>query len=501
MKRILYMIALLPLVVCTTFATHGTRMVGFNAKSVGRGGTSFGIFDSPSLMMTNPAGIAFLDAPAIDGDFSLMVPGLHFTNTLNLNQEGKTNYFPVVSLAYVNPQKNSDWSWGIGAFTQGGMGADFTLNHALFTDNTGAFVPQTYHSKLAVMQGGPSVAYRISPDLAIGASAHLMYSMLEFTMPYSISPSSMKGVVNPATGMTFGDLFAAPPAQGGFGYTEVTAAAGMTDLTALGFGAKIGIAYKLSEKVSLGVCYTSPSSLTYKNGKATMDMTAQMNDAFGKAVQGYMMQTPEATPQEAQGAIMQQFTGMGIDLTKGAVAHYNLEAKLKFPQSIGVGTSIKATNEFRLALDVEWVNWKNAFDKMSLSMTDGENPNINTMLGSTGSFNIDFPMQWKDEYAFRFGGEYDVNPALTIRAGYAYGSNPVPQETVFPVFPAIVDNHVMLGASYAVSAPLSVHAAYELALNKKETAASSSVVAAEFNNSTSELQENVFHLSLTWTLQ
>ena len=500
MKRILFAMVLSVLVVCTAFATHGTRMVGFNAKTVGRGGTGFGIFDSPALMMTNPAGIAFLDAPSIDGNFSLMVPGLHFTNTLN-DQEGKTNYFPIAALAYVNPEKGSDWSWGVGAFTQGGMGADFSLDHNLFRDNTGVFIPQTYHSKLAVMQGGPSVAYRLSPDLAIGVSAHLMYSMLEFTMPYSMSPSLMKGVVNPSTGMTFGDVFAASPAQGGFGYTEVTAAAAMSDLTATGFGAKIGIAYKLNDRVSFGVSYTSASSLTYKNGKATMDMTAQMNDAFGKAVQGYMMQNPTATQQEAQGAVMQQFAGMGIDLSKGAVAQYNLEAKLKFPQSIGVGTSVKATDALRLALDAEWVNWKNAFDKMSLSMTGGANPNINTMLGSTGSFNIDFPMQWKDEYAFRFGGEYDLNPDLTVRAGYSYGSNPVPQETVFPVFPAIVDNHVMLGGSYRISAPLTVHAAYELALNKKEVAASNSVVAGEFNNSTSELQENIFHLSLTWMLE
>ena len=496
--RIIVTATALMMIVASAFATHGTRMVGFNAKTVGRGGTGFGIFDSPALMMTNPAGIAFLDAPAIDGNFSLMVPDLHFTNTLN-SQEGKTNYFPIAALAYVNPQKDADWSWGIGAFTQGGMGADFTLNHDLFRDNTGAFIPQTYHSKLAVMQGGPSVAYKLSPDLAIGISAHLMYSMLEFTMPYSMDPALMGGIAMP--GMTFGAMFAAPPTQGGFGYTEVTAAAAMSNLTALGFGAKVGIAYKLNETISLGLSYTSPTSLTYKNGKATMDMTAQMNDAFGKAVQGYMMQNPSATPEEAQGAIMHQFAGMGIDLTKGAVAHYDLQVKLKFPQSVGLGTSIKATNALRFAFDVEWVDWKNAFGKMSLSMTNGENPNINTMLGTTGNFNIDFPMQWKDEIAFRFGGEYDVAPDLTIRAGYAYGSNPVPQETVFPVFPAIVDNHIMLGGSYAVTNPLTIHAAYELALNKQQNAAPHSTVAQEFNNSTSELQENIFHLSLTWTLQ
>ena len=480
-----------------SLATHGTRMIGFNAKTVGRGGTGFGIFDSPALMMTNPAGITFLTAPVLDGNFSLMIPGVHFTNTLN-DRDGETNYFPIAALGYVNPLRDSDWSWGIGVFTQGGMGADFSLDHDLFRDQTGSFIPQEYHSKLAVLQGGPSVAYRLMPELSIGVSAHLMYSTLEFQMPYSLDPSIMKGVINPGTGMTFGDLFAAPPAQGGFGYMEVTAAAEMNGLQAVGFGGKIGVAYQLSERVSFGASYTSPTSFTYKSGSATMDMTAQLNNAFGLAVQGYLAQNPGATQQEAQGAVMQQFGQLGIDLAQGVVAEYDLEAKLKFPQSIGIGTSIQASKDLRFALDLEWVNWKNAFDDMTLSLSNGDNPNINRMLGSTGDLSIDFPMRWKDEFAFRVGGEYDVTPTFTLRAGYAYGSNPVPETTVFPVFPAIVEDHLMLGGSYQIFEPFTVHAAFELALNNQQVAANNNMVAHEFNGSTSELKENIFHLSLTW---
>lgn len=487
-------------VVSSALATHGTRMVSFNALSVGRGGTGIGIFDNPSLMMSNPAGIAFLDVPMIDGSFSLMVPHLHFTNVHN-SQVGKTNYFPIIGIGYANPGKESDWSWGAGVFTQGGMGADFTLNHTLFRDQSGSFIPQAYHSKLAVMQGGPSVAYRITPDFSIGVSAHLKYSMLEFRMPYSLSPTIMKGVVDPNTGMTFGALFAAPPAQGGFGYSEVTAAAAMDNLTAFGFGARIGLAYKVNEQLTLGLNYAAPSTMKYKNGTATMDMTAQMNDAFGKAVQGYMMQNPGATQEQAQAAVMQQFGQMGIDLTKGVAAEYNLQAKLKFPQSIGFGAAVRASEELRFALDAEWINWKNAFDNMTLTLSNGANPNINRMLGNSGSFSVEFPMQWKDQIALRVGGEYDVSGELTVRAGYAYGSNPVPDATVFPVFPAIVENHLMIGGSYALTEALAVHGAYELALNKRQNAASQSVVANEFNSSTSELSENIFHVSLTWALR
>jgi long-chain fatty acid transport protein len=479
----------------SALATNGTRVVGFNAKTIGRGGTTIGLFDSPMLMMTNPAGISFLKGSSIDANFSLMVPSMKFTNVLNTDVEGKTNYFPLPGLAYVNQNPDASFTWGIGAFTQGGMGADFSLKHQLFP------TAQEYHSKLAVMQGGPSIAYKITPQFSVGVSAHLVYSQLEFKMPYSLLPSVLKGTPNGVPpGMTFGSLFSAPPAQGGFGYSEVTAAANMSDLTSFSFGGKIGLAYNLNDNVSVGLSYTLPTTLTYKGGKADMDMTAQMNDAFGRAMQGYMAANPSATQQQAQAAIMAQFAGMGIDLSKGVAASYDLDVKLKLPQSIGAGISFKATPRFRISAEAEWINWSSAFDNMTLTLSNGNNVNVNTMLGNAGNFEILFPMNWKDSYNIRFGGEYDIVAAFTLRAGYSYGSNPVPQETVFPVFPAIVENHVMVGASYIVTGPVSIHVAYELALNKKQTAASQSVVAQEYNGSTSQLGENLFHVSLSWLL-
>jgi long-subunit fatty acid transport protein len=308
----------------------------------------------------------------------------------------------------------------------------------------------------------------------------------------------MKGVANPLTGMTFGDMFAAPPTVGGFGYTEVTASAAMSDLSAFGFSGKLGVAWKVNENVSFGLSYTSPSSLTYKNGKAAMDMTAQLNDAFGKAVQGYLAQNPGTTPQAAQAAVMKQFGQLGIDLSKGAVANYDLEVGLKFPQALAFGTSVQVSGALTLAADVEWVNWKNAFDKMTLNLSNGSNPNINTMLGNNGTFSLAFPMDWKDALCFRLGAEYKASDLLTLRAGTAIGSNPVPAETVFPVFPAIVEDHIMVGASYRLSEPLVLHAAYELAINNKQTASAQSLIAQEYNGSTSQLNESIIHIALSW---
>ena len=93
-SKILLFLFVLVVVGDSASATDGTRMVGFNAKMMGRGGASIGVFDSPTLMMTNPAGISFLPHDALDVNFSLMIPTVHFQNGSN-DVDGTTNYFPL----------------------------------------------------------------------------------------------------------------------------------------------------------------------------------------------------------------------------------------------------------------------------------------------------------------------------------------------------------------------------------------------------------------------
>lgn len=495
-KRTIILSILLIIPFAFVHAQNGTMLLGYDAQTMGRGGTTIAVFDNPQLMMSNPGGLSFLKRSMLDANFSLMVPALHFQNNIN-DLNGNRNYYPLPSLSYVN-RNDSKWTWGVGFFTSGGMGADFNMNHALFRDQSGNYIPQKYHSMLAVMQGGPSVAYKFSPAFSIGLSAHLVYSMMEFQMPYSLSPSVLKGVANPSNGMTFGQMFAAPPSQGGFGYNEVTAAANMKDLSSLTFSGRIGIAYKPNDEFSFGITYSLPTDLKYKNGKATMNMTAQFQDALAKAIAGYMAQNPGASQQDAQTAVMQQFSQMGIDMQKGMIAQYDMEADLKLPQSIGVGMAVNATKALHFAFDGSWYNWANAFDQMKLSMTNGNNVNINKMMGNDGSFNINFPLEWKNTIVLKFGTEYDINQKFTVRGGYVYGSNPVPDRTVFPVFPAIVENHATLGFSYAIIEPLKVNVAVEHAFKNKQRATNPSLIATEYNSSSSQLSTTLFHLSLTW---
>ncbi|MGB9695891.1 MAG: OmpP1/FadL family transporter [Ignavibacteria bacterium] len=511
MKKVLLFMALV-VFISTAGAQNGTRLIGFDARSMGRGGTSVGYFDGPELMMTNPGGISFLSNSVVNADFSLMIPSLKFQNTLN-TADGDKNYFPLPSAGYINKyKKNSKWTWGIGIFTNGGMGADFNLRNSLYRTQTFSYNPndstyypvkgdyslEKYHSKFAVMQGGLSIAYKLSESFSAGISGHLVYSQMEFQMPYSLSPSIMKGTPNNNPSVTFGQMFSALPPNG-FGYNEVTASANMTDLNVFTFGGKIGLAYKVNEKLTFGLTYSSPVTLKYKNGKATMDMSKQFEDAFGKAIVGFYSQpgTHGAPLDTAMKYVGINFYQMGIDMSKGVQASYDLEVGLKLPQSVSFGVSFQPIDNFKFGLDVEWLNWANAFDKMTLTMTNGSSDNVNKMMGGN-SINIDFPLNWKNSVIVKVGTEFFTGKEFTMRLGYAYGSNPVPENTIFPVFPAIVEHHLTIGAGYKFNNNTELNFAYETGLNKSLTGSNPHTVASEFANSTSELQTSIFHLSFNY---
>ncbi len=473
-------------------STNGTYLNGFSPLTVGRGGLAYGFYDSPTLMMTNPAALSFMPGSRVEADFSVLIPKLHFKNSLN-NKDGESQTFPMFDVAYANRYSNSNWSWGIGVFTQGGMGSKFYLKNQLFPED------KEYYSKFGVIEGGPTVVYKAGDDISLGASVHLLYGMMEMKMPFSLLPSFLGGIAIP--GMTFGQMFGAPTSMGGLGYNEVTAYASLEDLAGVGVNGNISAQYKVNDQLTVGAGFSTNSTLKLKNGTATMDMTDQFNDAFSRMVSGALMQMginpANATAAQlaaAQQGVMQQLGQMGIDPQAGMKATYDVQADIKQPAKMGIGFSYRATSMLTVGADVEYILWKTAFDRMALKFSNGDNANINKMMGSP-DFNYDFPLDWENTYVIKLGAQMEFSPMLTGRLGFIHGKNPVPDKTLFPVFPAIVENHITAGFTLNITQKLAFNGAYELALNKSQTT-NESVIAQEYVNSTSELMEHLVHASI-----
>jgi long-subunit fatty acid transport protein len=110
--------------VSSLYAQNGTIPVGYNARSFGRGGTSIGFFDNAGLMMSNPAGLSFLNEQVFDINAIIMLPAPAFMNykknangtptaqTLN-GADGYKDPFVLPSAAYVHKFNDSKFTLGL----------------------------------------------------------------------------------------------------------------------------------------------------------------------------------------------------------------------------------------------------------------------------------------------------------------------------------------------------------------------------------------------------
>lgn len=466
-------------------ATNGMETTASGGRAAGMGGVDIAIATDATAMNTNPAGLMQLTGHRIDFGTALLIPTLHFKNDLN-DEDGAINVFPMPVMAYAYRFQSVPLALGFGVFTQGGMGADFQLDHAVLGPD------QDYYSSLGYIKLAPTIAYQPHKMVSLGAAFNFGWASMGMKMPFSVQPSIMQGEASRAgTKLSFGSLF-----ENMLGYEELTATADLEGANAFGYGAKFGVLFHPHEKVSLGLAYNLQSTLTF-NGKAKMDMAGQFDDALPKMVEAFMAMPSVSTPEEAQAAVGAFFAENGIDPAAGYEAEYDAEIKFAWPQKLAFGVAVTPIESLLLGVDVSWINWAATMEKFEMTLSNGDNENINKMMGSD-EVAADIPLEWTDQIVLAFGGQYEFAPGVFGRLGYNYGKNPVPDTTVFPVFPAIVEHHFTVGGGYTYDDFFSVNAAYELAVPNTQEAADDHKIANEYNGSESTLGEHTAHLMLSF---
>jgi long-chain fatty acid transport protein len=116
------------------------------------------------------------------------------------------------------------------------------------------------------------------------------------------------------------------------------------------------------------------------------------------------------------------------------------------PQQIGLGYAFRPIEPLKLEFDVIWTDW-NALDRLRIS---SDNPLINGQ---------QIPADWRSGFTYRLGGQYAINDNWTVRAGYAYSENAIPDQTYTPIVPDSDYHLIALGLGYTTG-PLSLDLAY-----------------------------------------
>jgi long-chain fatty acid transport protein len=147
------------------------------------------------------------------------------------------------------------------------------------------------------------------------------------------------------------------------------------------------------------------------------------------------------------------------------------------PENFGIGIAVKATPDLTIAADIVQINYSkvdsiangvgNFYNCPALVLAFTQQPGGSASSCLGGSNGPGFG--WEDQTVFKLGVQYRVNDEWTVRAGWNYAEQPIPQEQTFfnVLAPGVVEHHLTLGASWNLDKSQELTFAYMHAFEKE----------------------------------
>jgi long-chain fatty acid transport protein len=362
-------------------ATNGMRMIGFGPVQGSMGGVGVGATLDSCSVLSNPAGLTELGRrldvglswfkPTVDykASESPLPPG--FGGAVVAQPDKKIDSdrggSPIPAIGFVIPV-GPNLAAGVGVFGVAGMGVDYPVN---------LYGGRTYSSYLQARLT-PAIAYRFNDQWSAGLTINAMAAQMKYDV------------------------------AAGFGQVAHDTA------TSFGYGATVGLQFRPSKEVSVGVAYETKS--TFQD--------------FSFDVPAHSAVDPVT------------FTPVPVPGGKD---------KLKFdqPAVATAGFAIQATEAVLVAADLEWIQWSDTNGKSQPKYTNDTN--------QTGA--MPWNLSWSDQWVVKLGAQVAATPQLKVRVGYNYGKDPLDRSRAFEniAFPAIAEHHFTAGLGYSVGDSLIVN--------------------------------------------
>lgn len=454
MRKTIFTVALAMAVLSfgQAWATNGHQLMGVGGYQKSMGGAVTAAPYDTTTAIANPAGMVMIGTKA-DFNFDAFMPKrtADFTGLGGESNEGGSNMYLVPAVGWVGPvQERDDLFFGGGMFLVSGMGVDYdSMNVAPFNAVMSQLMGQTptdatmwkgnLYSQYQFWKLAPTLAKRFSDQLSIGVALNIDYQQMAFKQVF----------YNPANSSQYMGL-------------DLSKAVG-----ALGFGLTVGAIYKVNDMVQIGATYTSEQSFA--------DMEYRLS----------------------AGDIVSPPDGMGQSLVNGDGTY---KMGMNFPQQLAVGVAVTPNEKFKVTADVKWINFKSTHESIDIKGDFAVVNSAGTPVGAASAMPLAFG--WDDVFVYAVGVEYKATPSLILRAGYNHGDSPIKEEDVWNnmIFPAIVQDHIGLGAEFILGSHWRVGLSYMKAFSKELEGKQDLAVLGQTLDSgaKAKLEEQSFILSLTY---
>ena len=451
----------------SVYATNGMNLEGYGPIATGMGGASMAYDNGTAAVMNNPATLGLMpEGSRLDLALGLLGPEIRATceagpcNGESAVSSAKAFYMPAIGFI----QKSGQYAYGVGVFAQGGMGTEFAGNTFLAAGSD-----EKVRSELGVGRLVIPLAYEVNKNLSLGATVDFVWATLDLKMALSGNQfldmagafggsqkfGSVSGSMMDAFGGAVQSGFIAsgqggapsPVNWGRFDFSDQSRFTGAAKAT--GFAGKVGGVYKINDAVSVGATYHSKTALgdLTTNG-ATVSFNANVDSGLSQGQAQSHLFTPVTIPVSGK-----------------------IQVKdFQWPQTIGVGVAYQATDKLMIVADYKWINWADVMKNFKLTFTADSAQDNPLAAGFAGTvLDATLFQNWKDQNVIEIGAAYKFTPEWTGRAGLNIANNPIPDQFMNPLFPAIEKNHVTLGAGYMISKASSVDASFTYAPEVKAT--------------------------------
>jgi long-chain fatty acid transport protein len=434
------------------FSTNGMNMEGYGPVATGMGGASMALENGVAAFANNPATIGLLsrDAATMNIAIGTLMPTVDATVTEmpSMSADSDAELFLMPGFGYVMPK--GKLTYGVAVFAQGGMGTEYAADTFM---GAGSGLPAM--SQVGVGRAGVPMSYQVNESFIIGGSLDLVWASMDLQMAMSgmqfgdfIAPMGGTQSAGAASGSMVDGMMGAIQAgmlnpMGPINWTHFEFA-DESDFTgkAMGLGPamKLGFVKQVNYKLTLGGMFQSKTALgDLTTDEGTITMSANYDDAI-------LQQTWD--PMGGVGAPAGTYTAVNVPVT-GSIDVIDFQ----WPMTMGIGFAYQTNENLTIAFDMKHVGWSRVMEDFQLTFEADAAQDNPMAMGFAGSeMKMNLIQDWDDQLVIAAGLAYKMNDALTLRGGVNVSNNPVPDNYLNALFPAIIEKHVALGAGYKVNA-------------------------------------------------
>jgi long-chain fatty acid transport protein len=423
--------------------------------TMGRGGTGVA---SPckdgSAIVYNPAGLVMAKGKGVaSGGATLITPTGDFTNsTTGVTSDLMSETTPVPSV-FVGYGLSDKFAIGLGVFAPYGLAIDWPLSF------DGRFLG--YHSSIKGIYAQPTVAYKLTDWLQLGAGFDITRTTVELSQRVDLADQTA------APGVTFANLGVAY----GTDFADVQLSG-----DAMSYGYSLGIIINPIKRISIGARYLSKQTVNVNDAQA---LIAQVPTGLVLAPNN-PLGLPAGTPVDA--LVAPEFA------PGGPLVNQTGNTVLPFPAQLSFGVTLQATDKLRLLGDVGIQFW-NVWETLPLEFS---------ILGTTTIVE-----DYVNTTSWRAGAEYAVSAKTTVRAGFIAHNAAAPDQTVTPNLPEAARTELTAGVGSHLTDRWAFDFAYQYIDQADRQGRTGNgglaVPTAALNDGVYTFKANLFGLTLTYS--